>query len=230
MLTHNFFTCDYFHIIGTTSILVTHKNVINHCFSLNLSKLYKPTFSFMETSIYQVQPFTNCLVPQSDFCIIYLSNPETPHEPLQNQSSGFSILGEWGARLRSSQNPPPGNIPLSRLSPTKSQSNPPPTESKFSSYISVKTSFLAVIIAPVLQNAVRIVNHSSTGSHHPVPYKISPLTKIFGSSPLGQRVEFVHPPPLNTIWNLENPAHITTNMVIKVNTCHHLLICRNLVH
>ena len=125
MLTHNFFTCDYFHIIGTSSIIVIHKNVINHCFSLNLSKLYKPTFSFMETSIYQGQLFTNCLVPPSDFCIIYLSNPETPHEPLLNQSSRFSILREWGARLRSSQNPPPENIPLSRFPPHQKPIEPP---------------------------------------------------------------------------------------------------------
>ena len=32
MLTHKLFTWVYFHILDTTTILVIHKNLINHCF------------------------------------------------------------------------------------------------------------------------------------------------------------------------------------------------------
>ena len=63
---------------NTTSILVIHKNVIDHCFSFTWSKCHKSTFLFLETSIHQVQPFTSCLVQQPDPSIIYFPNPRTP--------------------------------------------------------------------------------------------------------------------------------------------------------
>ena len=66
MLTHDFFTWDYLHILDTTSILVIHKNVFNHFFIFTRFKCYKPTFLFLETSIHQAQPFTNCPVQQSE--------------------------------------------------------------------------------------------------------------------------------------------------------------------
>ena len=53
MLTHYLFTWEYIHILETTSILVIHKNAVNHCFSFTRSKCYKPTFPFLETSIHQ---------------------------------------------------------------------------------------------------------------------------------------------------------------------------------
>ena len=84
MFTHYLFSGDYIHILDTTSILVTHKNVTKYCFSFTRSKCYKSPFPFLETSTHQAQPFTNCPVQQSDPSIIYLLNPKTPHETLQN--------------------------------------------------------------------------------------------------------------------------------------------------
>ena len=84
MFTHYLFIGDYFHILDTTSILVIHKNITNYCFSFTRSKCYKSPFPFLETSIHQAQPFTNGPVQQSDPSIIYLLNPKTPHETLQN--------------------------------------------------------------------------------------------------------------------------------------------------
>ena len=44
ILAHYLFTWDYFHIHNTTSVLVIHKNVINHSFSFTWCKFYKLTY------------------------------------------------------------------------------------------------------------------------------------------------------------------------------------------
>ena len=62
----------------------------NHSFSFTGSKCYKLTFPFLETSIHQVQSFTNCPVQQSDPSIICLTNPQTPMN--LSKTSLFHIL------------------------------------------------------------------------------------------------------------------------------------------
>ena len=79
MLSHHLSNWDYLHILDTTPILVIHKSVTIHCcFSFTRSRYYKLTFSFLETSIHQAQPFINCPVQQYDPSIIYLPNPQIP--------------------------------------------------------------------------------------------------------------------------------------------------------
>ena len=78
MLIHYFFTWDYFHILDTTSILVIHKKVINHCFSFRIWMLWGDFSFFWKQVFIKRSPFYQLPVQKSDPSIIYLPNPKIP--------------------------------------------------------------------------------------------------------------------------------------------------------